>query len=270
MFRLLVILGCLAVSAAAQQAARPTSGLPVAGSAETVAPVPDATALGALALLPKEVATRVARVEGPDGHPFPERWYVLVHDPAFQTGLREYVFAEGHAVANRGLSQFADRVAAEEVIGAAAVKINSHVAAGMAAQFTMHNGQLLGGIRYELFKLDGSPAWRLTCTSADGHVLGTIVLHATNGSVLSFDGFAAAPPQVTIAAASAAPGSATESVEEETEDVAPEVTAIEKKAQVKSASSKPKPKPKRRVTASRRSSPGPIDRVGNFFRKVFR
>ena len=260
MIRLLAILWCLVVSALAQRATEPTRpGDPAAPG--NAASLPDPTALGALGLLPKDVASRVARVEGPDGHPFPERWYVLVHDPGLPTGLREYVFAEGQAVANRGLSQFADTVSAEEVIGAAAVKINSNDAAGIAAQFTLHNGQLLGSIRYELAKIDAVPAWRLTCAAPDGQFLGRVIVHATSGSVLSFEGFPKAPSPADSLTESQSIASESESLEAE--------IASENEARVSSTPTKARPK--RRVrTASRRSTPGPIDRVGSFFRKVFR
>ena len=260
MIRVLVILWCLAVSAFAQRVTQPPpGGNPVTPA--NASPLPDTTALGALALVPKDVATRVARLEGPDGHPFPERWYVLVHDPGLPTGLREYVFAEGKAVANRGLSQFAERVSAEEVIGAAVVKINSNDAAGLAAQFTLHNGQLVGSIRYELAKFDGVPAWRLTCTAPDGQILGTVVVHATSGAVLSSEGFAKSPLQADSSEDS-------QSATAETEPPVSEVTS-ERPTRVATKTTKPRPK-KRTQTVARRSSQGPIDRVGSFFRKVFR
>jgi hypothetical protein len=263
MFRVLVILWCLAVAAPAQRVIQPVLEMnpttPVSTSAG-----PDTTALGALALLPKETAGRVARIEGPEGHPFPERWYVLVHEPAFPTGLREFVISEGKPVANRGLSQFADKLSAEDVIGAAAVKINSVEAAGIAAQFTLHNGELLGSIRYELLKLDAAPVWRLTCAAQDGHLLGTLVLHAGSGSVISFDGFAKSPLQTDASVAS-------QSTADVPEEANAEVTSERptRSASTPAKTSKPRTKSRKQTVTRRKSTPGPIDRVGNFFRKVF-
>ena len=156
---------------------------------------PDFSALGAIGLLPKEAAAKLARIEGPDGRPFPERWYVLVHDAATPRGLREFVIGGGKVIANRALSQFADSVSADEVVGAAALKMNNDEAAGVAANFALHNNQQLGGVRYEFFKSIDPPApvWRLTCTDAKGQTLGTIVLHATKGTLLSFQGFEKSP-----------------------------------------------------------------------------
>ena len=269
MFRSLVIFGCLAVTASAQRDS-PSSGAP---GTKAIAE-PDPTAIGALALLPKDVAARVARIEGPEGHPFPDRWYVLAHEPTFPTGLREFVICEGKVVANRGLSQFADRISAEDGVGSVAVKLNSPEAAGIAAQFALHNGQLIGSIRYEFLKLGAVPVWRLTCRGQDGSLLGTVVLHATSRAVLSFEGFAKSPLEVE---GSPAPHSiadvsdAADAIDTEDEAAAPGSTN-ERPSRSTATTSKPKPKPKRRVqTASRRSSSqGPIDRVGTFFKKIFR
>ena len=188
---LLILTLILAFDASAQRAAPARSAeKKPAANAE-----PDFSALGAIALLPKDAAAKLARIEGPDGRPFPERWYVLVHDSGTPRGLREFVIGGAKVIANRALSQFADSVSADEVVGAAALKINNDEAAGIAAQFARFNNQQLGGVRYEFFKSIDPPApvWRLTCTDSKGQTLGTIVLHATKGTLLSFQGFEKSP-----------------------------------------------------------------------------
>jgi hypothetical protein len=42
---------------------------------------PANSALGALKLLPRGEAKRLARIEARDGTPVPERWHFIVHDP---------------------------------------------------------------------------------------------------------------------------------------------------------------------------------------------
>jgi hypothetical protein len=140
------------------------------------------------------------------------------------------------------------------------VKINSADAAGIAAQFTLHNGKLLGSIRYELFKLNADPVWRLTCAAQDGAQLGTIVLHATSGAVLSSDGFASCPQAIASAAPPEVPAAA---------DTADSEPPSERSTRSTSATSKPKPVRRKQTVARRAPSQGPIDRVGSFFRKVF-
>src|SRR6187551_2049405 len=101
-FRVLLSILCLLAPAMAQLRTNPATAKPApAGPAE-----PDATAIGALNMLPTEAAKHVARIEGPEGRPFPERWYVLVYDAAAPRGLREFVFSGGKLITGRTLSQF--------------------------------------------------------------------------------------------------------------------------------------------------------------------
>jgi hypothetical protein len=228
---------------------------------------PDFSALGAINLLPKDAAARVARIEGPDGRPFPERWYVLVHDPATPRGLREYVIGGGKVIANRALSQFADSVLADEVVGSAPLKMNNDEAAGIAAQFARYNNQQLGGVRYEYFKSIDPPApvWRLTSTDAKGKTLGTIVLHATKGTLLSFQGFEKSPM-------TPAPESATGVPTVQASEPSPK-PAKKSASQTASRSERSNPAPVAVRAVPVRREPvrqGPADKVGGFFRKIFR
>jgi hypothetical protein len=267
--RVLLLCICFGISASAQTRSRSNSAAKPS-PAPAAAAEPDTTALGALALLPKDAATRVARIEGPDGHPFPDRWYILVHDETAPRGLREFVFAEGKLVTNRSLSQFADSIAPEDVIGAAAIKVNNDKAAGIAAQFAMHNQQQLGGIRYELAKSDAFPVpvWRLDCSDAKGQLLGTIILHATKGSLLNFQGFEKSPIVPEPAAAEdVARNSTSEKPTEKTAKRSPARTSTQV-----TASSKPPPRPAPRAMPVDRPPPprqGPVDRVGSAFRRMF-
>lgn len=261
-FRVLLSMVCLLAPAMAQlrtPATKPDPGVPTE---------PDATAIGALNLLPKEAATHVARIEGPDGRPFPERWYVLVHDAAAPRGLREFVFSGGKLVTGRTLSQFADSVSADEVIPASAVKINNDQAAGVAAQFAMANEKQLGSIRYELSKSHppGVPAWRLTCTSPDGQPMGSIVLHATKGTLLGFQGFEKSPIPVDSTGAEPVAATNPPAGEKPNKPSGESTTSPKRTARTDT--------PARAVPVRRQPTPppkqGPIDKIGSTFRKIFR
>jgi hypothetical protein len=270
-FRALLLSSVFMTCALAQRSAPAPAGAtqPAPKSNEV-----DTTAIGALNLLGKEAAANVARIEARDGHPFPDRWYILVHDPAQPRGLREFVFSAGKLVGGRTLSQFADSITADEVIGASAIKVNSDQAAGVAAQFAVHNNARLGTVQYELLKSSSPPApvWRLTCHGAEGESLGTIVLHATKGSLLGFQGFAKSPivPE-TIVAAEAPP----------TKPAEPAIPATDRpKRTANTTAAKPappkinpirrEPEPVRAVPVRPPPRQGPVDRIGNVFRRVFR
>ncbi len=155
-----------------------------------------ASALDAMKLLPKGEAKKLARIEAREGAPDPERWHLLVHDEVSETGLREYVVAAGEVVASRPLSQFAESLAPEDVIGGEVEKFDSDKAARLAQLYATANHVTITSIHYQLRKSgpDAAPLWTLICADAAGQELGRLVVSATKGSVISHDGFAVEPP----------------------------------------------------------------------------
>ena len=155
------------------------------------------TALDAVKLLPKEQRARVARIEARDGTPEPERWYILLHDRSAENGLKEFVVADGAIVAERGISQFAESIAPEQVFGDS-VRFNSDRAAQIAQQYAQVNDVTVATIDYQLRK-DGPtavPLWRLTCHNGIGREVGSLTITATKGAVISHQGFSVEPAPV--------------------------------------------------------------------------
>ena len=152
-------------------------------------------ALDALKLIPKDAAKRLARIEAREGAPAPERWYLLVHDPAEERGVREYVVADGRLAGSRTLSQFAEVLKPADVFGADAVKIDSAQVAKLAAAFAEANGGKLASLNYELVRdaATGVPVWKATVLDAAGDQLGVVIVNAAKGTVLSSDGFEKSP-----------------------------------------------------------------------------
>jgi hypothetical protein len=149
------------------------------------------TALTALKLLPPGAASRVAKIEGRDGDPAPERWHILVHDPTAPRGLREYVVADGAVVADREISQFAETLSAADIIGSSAIKIDSDKAARELQQVASKNSVPLDGINYALQKDAGGnkPVWSVTALDEQGDAIGSVVLSASAGEIVSHEGF---------------------------------------------------------------------------------
>ena len=213
-----------------------------------------ATALAALRLLPKGESKNLARIEGIEGTPAPERWHILVHDKDAENGLREYVIAGGTVVASRTLSQFAPSLAETDVIRAENIKFDSPRAAQLAQDYAMANNMMPASINYRLCKqgAGAAPLWRVTCLDEEGRELGMLVLTADKGNVVSHDGFAFTP-------ASANPELFTP---ETTSQIAGEDSPKDGVA----APTKSKPRTKRRKP---KEEPGIFRRIGGKMQKFF-
>ena len=159
------------------------------------------TALDALRLLPKDVAKRLARIEAREGTPAPERWYLLVHEPAEERGVREFVVAGGRLVTSRTISQFAETLKPADIVGADAVKIDSAHVAKLAAAFADANGAKVGSLNYELTRdaASNAPVWKVTVLDTAGDQLGILAVNATKGAVLSSEGFEKSPASDLLA-----------------------------------------------------------------------
>ena len=230
----------------------------------TLAPAQEAmTALDALKLLPKDVLKKLARIEAREGAPWPQRWYFLVYDAAEPRGLREFVVANGKIEASRTLSQFADELKPADVIGAAAVNLNSDEAVGIAAQFAMANSSRLGTVNYELSKINTTPIWRLTCLNQQGDEIGVVSLHATKRTVLGHDGFEIVPEG---RAPTARPSEITPVVATPPHAAAPKAAPSAKPAAKPGA--RPVEKPEAPATPQPAPKSGPLD-MGRSLRRLF-
>jgi hypothetical protein len=151
--------------------------------------------LEALKLLPKGEAKRVARIEAREGKPAPSRWHLLVHAPEEATGVREYVIAGDEIVASRNVSQFAESLKESDVVGAEAIRIDSDKASKLAQQYALANNATVAVMDYELMREgDGAaPLWKISCLDESGKTVGTLVLTASKGTVVSHDGFPIEP-----------------------------------------------------------------------------
>jgi hypothetical protein len=218
------------------------------------------TALGALELLPKAQAKKLARIEAHEGTPTPERWHFLVYDKESETGLREFVVAGGEIVASRILSQFAESLTVNDVVGVDGLQFDSDRAAQLVQDYALANNVTPSSINYQLKKdgADAAPVWRVTCLDEAGKELGSLLLSAGKGNVISHDGFAGptlAEKKEGDVPASSELASNTPAADEECAPVLPEEV---------DAKSKRSPSEKRP-----RESPGFLHRVGGKFQKLF-
>jgi len=210
------------------------------------------SALTALQLLSPEQAQRVAVIAGRDGTPEPERWHFILHDPKAENGLREIVITGGHKTADRTLSQFAESVAAADVIAPEQMKIDSPQVAQLAREFGTANNMSVSALHFELRKSgpDAKPLWTVTCLDVTGAELGKIFVSAATGTVIMHPGFTAEPQTVAAAAQRATPAPIG----------ADETSTASLSTGERSAKKAPPPK--------KRTAPQPTPRP-NFFQRVF-
>lgn len=159
------------------------------------------TALDAVKELPKEQAGRIARIEARDGTPGPERWYILTQDPAAENGVHEFVVSNGEIVASRSVSQFAESLTADDMLGAEPVKIDSDKVAKVAKAYAEANGAVVASMNYELKKdgTDAAPTWTISCMDEKGNKVGAVIVTAGKGNVVSHEGFTLEPEATTEA-----------------------------------------------------------------------
>lgn len=184
-----VLLQVLAPDAMAQGVASRPAPPPPAPPREAL------SAFEALANLPPGQRANLARIEGRDGAPSPERWHLLVHDPASANGLREFVIAGRKIAAVRTLSQFVVSLEARDTLGKGDLEIDSDQAAQVARGFAVANSIQPAAFNFTLAQNPNtnSPAWTVSCLDADGIARGSITLNAITGAVIASEGFPITP-----------------------------------------------------------------------------
>ena len=151
------------------------------------------TALAALRVLPPEDGVRLARIDGCDGTPSPERWHFLVYDPQTESGYREYVVAGQEVVARREVSQFGGEFHSTDVIGNT-FRIDSDRATRLALRYAAANNLSVASMNYEMRRGSAAgPVWEVTCFDRDNRAVGWLHVNADDESVVAQTGFAKAP-----------------------------------------------------------------------------
>jgi len=153
------------------------------------------SAFEAVGLLPAEDQAALARIEGRDGTPNPDRWHLLLYDASGESGLREVTVADGKIAGSHPVSQFAQSLAKTDVFAANSLLFDSVHVARIAQEYCRTNGVTAVALHYSLRKggPDASPLWTVFCMNAKGEELGHIVVTAGGGTVMFHPGFAAEP-----------------------------------------------------------------------------
>lgn len=153
------------------------------------------SALAALKLIPEADRKQLARIEGRDGSPTPERWYFEAYASGAENGVRESVVANRRLVLRREISQFTPSLQPSDALGRK-ILIDSDRVTQLVRQYARVNNMEVALFDYSLAKSgpEGSPAWTVRCADTEGKFLGAITVSAHDGTVLTQEGFAIVPP----------------------------------------------------------------------------
>lgn len=222
------------------------------------------SAMTACKALPKALHRSIARLGAKGGKPSPEIWTIVTRDGKAANGLREYTVTAGTVVATRGSSDLAEKITSSDVIGLNGFKVDSDQLAELAAGYAAANNVAPASFDYDLRKEgeDAAPLWTITAYNDAGTKLGSVVLAAHTGSVISHEGFALTPDHPNL----------TSDVEEAQTANAGKASADKEEASAGDGEEKPAPKKKRMADSDsepEKKRPGTFRRVGGHLQKFF-
>jgi len=233
------------------------------------------SALAASQALSKIQQRSMARLSARAGKPSPEAWTIVVYDAKAPKGVRELTVSSGTIIASKTKSDLALKLEKKDVIGPEGLRIDSDQVAELTAGYASANQLVPASFDYDLRKEgeDAAPLWTVTALDEAGNRLGTMVVAANSGAVISHEGFAQAPEQRDltgeVAAADPSPEPAMDSEkpnEPDNSGEAPEKNSSPKK---KTASSPSSSSSSSSVESTARKVPRTFRRVGGHLQKFF-
>jgi hypothetical protein len=227
------------------------------------------SALAATQALSKTQQQSIARLSARAGKPSPESWTIVIYDSKTPKGVREFAVSSGAIISSKTKSNLALKLVKSDVIGLDGLRIDSDQVAELTASYASVNRLVPAAFDYDLRKegSDAAPLWTVVAYDGAGTRLGTIVVAANSGAIISHEGFSQTPeqPDLTSEVASIEPAK-----EKATEPEPPSDSNSSGKAAAKTSN------PKKEATSSSSSSesterhrPGTFRRVGGHLQKFF-
>lgn len=227
------------------------------------------SALAASQALSKTQQRSIARLSARAGKPSPESWTIAVYDSKAPKGVRELTVASGTIVSSKTKSDLALKLVKTDVVGVDGLRVDSDQVAELTAGYASANQLVPAAFDYDLRKEgeDAAPLWTVIAYDEAGTRLGTIVVAANSGAVISHEGFDQAPEEKDLTAEVASAETAAPAEEAAPADEPAETEKPEKAAATKTSSPK-----KKTASSSSRSSDSSAEsgvrRVPRTFRRV--
>ena len=171
---------------------------PSAAFAQFVPTTPRVSAnsfLGALAVLPQKYTANVMKVSADDGNPDPPQWYFLAYRGSSDGGLFSITIADGKILQEKVSLNLGQLFKNPSPIAIDRIEVDSSAAFEIARGVANANGKRLGAVSYILLQKGASavPLWQIWCYTPSGGYFGYLEIAATDGTVLSTDGFSRRP-----------------------------------------------------------------------------
>lgn len=158
--------------------------------------------LKAAKAIPKTLSKSFAGLSARGGAPVPEKWLVLVHDAKSASGVREFTVAGGVVVSTKEGSDYVPVISSENRIDLARVRVDSDLASELVAAYAASNNSVPAAFDFDLRQSGegASPLWTIAALDVSGAKLGTVIIAADTGAVISHDGFATEPTPADLTA----------------------------------------------------------------------
>lgn len=158
-------------------------------------PPPNWAVAAMLAIDPK-YTNGIVLVTGRGGTPEPKQWVVVARDSDDLGTLHKLTVANGQVIADVLSMNAYESFRQDVAIAPPSVQVDSGDAFLIAQPIAAANGKIIGHVDYALTVrgTDATPIWTLNCFDLDNRFLGKIVMLASDGTILSQQGFPKSSP----------------------------------------------------------------------------
>lgn len=158
-------------------------------------------ALEAMMAVPPKYSQGFLLVKGNDGQIQPKTWMIYAKDddpdsgPLAPSRVQTFKVVKGEAVAQGPSLNLIEDLRMAQAFSAPDIQVDSNSAFLTAESYAAANGRAIGSVNYTLSRSNGSDTalWTLDCFDIENKPIGTLVISATDGSVISSKGMPKTP-----------------------------------------------------------------------------
>lgn len=152
-------------------------------------------AVAAMLALPPKYSNGILKVYGNGGNPQPAVWNIIARDKDNLGSIRRITVSGGQLIKDTASFNMGQMFRNDEYFYPQSIAVDSAQAFAIASKYAAANNTRLGSVNYSLVDQgpDVDPMWFLDCRNPAGKRIGKLSIIATNGRVVSANGFARSP-----------------------------------------------------------------------------